>query len=208
MSRGSQEEDERRVEAILHEWFGELQDDGTCPPERRARWWKKSVAFDEHLRSSHGDDVESALAGECDGWASSPRGALALVLLLDQLTRNLFRGTARMYAGDAKAMKIVSRAIEDGFDAQVPPAYVPFLYMPLMHIEDLAVQNRCVSLFEALAARCAPALAAHTANDLKAARVHRNIIARFGRFPHRNPILGREPTDEERAFLDAGGPSF
>jgi uncharacterized protein (DUF924 family) len=159
-----------------------------------ARWFAKDPAFDRLFRERFLDLHLAATRAELGGWLASPEGALALLLLLDQFPRNAFRGTPRMYASDALARQMASAAIEAGHDRVVQPELRAFFYLPFGHSEDLADQERAVTL-------CRP-LGQPT---LSHAEGHRDIVRRFGRFPHRNPILGRPMTPEEQAFLDAGG---
>ncbi len=137
----------------------------------------------------------AAARGEHDGWIATAEGALALLILLDQFPRNLFRDSGHAFATDGKALAIAKHAIGEGFDQEVEPDLRPFVYMPLMHSEDLGDQTACVVLFEALGAK----------TNLDFAKTHRDIIARFGRFPHRNAALGRATTPEEQGFLEEGG---
>lgn len=186
-------------------WFGPLDEHGRPHPDHRARWFGGGEAFDEELRTRFGDAVEAALAGQLDAWAGTPEGRLALVLLLDQLPRNLFRGRAKSFAGDAAALRFGLAGL-DGADAQrLSPAHAVFLVMPLMHAEDLALQERCIGEFENLAERASPALRENLAGNIDFARRHRDVIARFGRFPHRNAVLGRSSTQEEERYLAEGG---
>jgi uncharacterized protein (DUF924 family) len=159
-----------------------------------AAWFRKDEAFDAEFRARFLAAHEAAARGELDGWLESAQGALALILLLDQFPRNAFRGTARMFATDAKAVAAADTAIAAGHDGEVPADVRVFFYLPYEHAEDLALQERCVAL-------CAPL----PEDYLRFAVVHRDIIARFGRFPHRNELLGRESTAEELAFLAEGG---
>jgi uncharacterized protein (DUF924 family) len=138
---------------------------------------------------------QAAANGELVSWEGSDDGALALVIVLDQFPRNMFRGDSRTYATDRQARDAAVGAIERGVDTRIDPALRPFLYMPLMHSEDLADHGRCVELFSKLG----------ETENLKYARHHADIIRRFGRFPHRNRMLGRTTTAEEQAFLDGGG---
>lgn len=187
-----------RAEEILREWFGE----GDVPDEAtKKRWWTKDPEFDAYLRDTYGDDIEAALRGDYDDWAETPRGALALVVLLDQMTRNVHRGTGEMYRGDAKALQIVEHSLDRGFDEQLPPDLRQLMYMPLMHAEDVACQRRCVEVFERLAAESHVDVTGYAVK-------HRDIVERFGRFPHRNARLGRESSAEEEAFLEEPGSSF
>ena len=158
-------------------------------------WFAKDPAFDERFRDRFLQAHEAAAAGGLADWADTPYGSLALVLLLDQFPRNAFRGTPRMYASDAKAREIARLAVDAGFDRQADPEMRPFFYLPFMHSEQLADLNRCVELTHALGEETHHRYAVH----------HRGIIERFGRFPHRNAILGRASTREEDAFLAEGG---
>lgn len=158
------------------------------------RWFSRDDAFDAQLRTRFLPAHEAAARGELDGWLETPEGALALLILLDQLPRNLFRGTPRMYATDGAALLAAERAIALGHDRRTEQALRVFFYLPHMHSESLADQERCVTLTAGLEDRITAA-----------AREHREIIARFGRFPHRNPILGRDTTPEERRFIEKGG---
>jgi len=160
-----------------------------------ARWYSRDDAFDAEVRRRFLGLWQRAAAGELSSWETSDDGALALVIVLDQFPRNMFRGDIRTYASDARAREVAHRAIERGADARIDPALREFLYLPLMHSEHLADQLRCIELSSA---------AGHT-ESLKWAEHQANIIRRFGRFPHRNPLLGRATTPEEQAFLDEGG---
>ena len=159
-----------------------------------AQWFSKNADFDADFRARFMEAHLAAAARKLDAWADEPESALALVILLDQFPRNCFRDTAHMFATDPLARLFARRAIEAGLDERVDETLRLFFYMPLMHSEDIADQERSVALFEKLN----PEL-------LKYAVTHRDIVARFGRFPHRNAALGRETTPEEKAFLAAGG---
>ena len=159
------------------------------------KWFRKDEEFDAQFKARFEAAHEAAAAGALDGWADSPQGALALMVLLDQLPRNAWRNSARMYATDAKAVAIARKAVDAGFDMQIDdPGLRAFFYLPFMHSESLDDQERSVEL-------CRNA----GADNLRYAIHHRDIVARFGRFPHRNAVLGRESTAEERKFLDEGG---
>ncbi|WP_309606894.1 DUF924 family protein [Phenylobacterium sp.] len=160
-----------------------------------AKWFKKVAAFDEAIRLKFEPTHHRAARGEYDAWAATAEGALALLLLLDQFPRNLYRGSGHAFATDPKARALARAAVERGFDRQVEPTLRNFFYLPFEHSEDLADQDFGLAL-------CAEA---GNADDLKWAGVHREIVARFGRFPHRNAALGRVTSPEEQAFLDAGG---
>jgi uncharacterized protein (DUF924 family) len=159
-----------------------------------ASWFAKDPQFDARFRERFLKDHEAAARGELMQWQSTPEGALALVLLLDQFPRNAFRGTPRMYDTDAMARKVANTAFAAGYDRRMPNELQKFFVLPLAHSEDLADQERSV----ALARRIGP-------DDLAHAEHHRDIVRRFGRFPHRNAILKRETTPEEKQYLDNGG---
>lgn len=153
------------------------------------------TGFDERLRDKFAGAHDSAVSGELDDWADSRDGRLALILLLDQMSRNLKRATPEMFAADAKALALAAKALDLGDDADRDASVKRWYYMPFMHSEQLADQERCVELCRQ------PGLE----DTLPFAITHRDIIVQFGRFPHRNALLGRTTTAEEKAFLDAGG---
>lgn len=158
------------------------------------RWFRRNDAFDAEIRDRFLAAHEAAASGGLRHWLDDAGGALALVLLLDQFPRNAFRGTPRVYATDAQARTIADAALAAGFDRQVDAALRRFFYLPFMHSEDLADQERSL------------ALNADAGEDaLRWARHHRDVVARFGRFPHRNAVLGRDSTPEEARFLAEGG---
>jgi uncharacterized protein (DUF924 family) len=159
------------------------------------RWFEKDAAFDEEIRSRFLHAHERAVAGALDGWLASAEGALALLLLLDQFPRNMFRGSARAFESDEKARSVAAASLLKGYDAQVAPELRSFFYLPFEHSEDLADQERGIALYTA----------AGDEDGLKWAKLHADIIRRFGRFPHRNACLGRTTTPEEQKFLDDGG---
>jgi uncharacterized protein (DUF924 family) len=183
---------------VLAFWFG--------PPgtsEVRAEWFKKDPAFDQSIRERFGPLVETALAGGLLDWSRRPDSALARILLLDQFTRNAFRDTPRAFEGDTLALAEARAMVASGQVRQLPPLRLAFVYLPFEHAEDLPMQDESVRLFEDLVA-----LDPARADMLDYARRHREVIARFGRFPHRNEILGRESTPEELAFLAQPGSRF
>lgn len=163
------------------------------------RWFARSDAFDVQIRERFEAAHHAAARGELDAWTGTAQGALALLLLLDQFPRNLFRGSAHAYATDGKARAIADIALAAGHERDVDAILQPFFLLPFEHSEDLAHQDRAVALAEALQARTGDA------RTLQWARLHRDVIARFGRFAHRNAALGRAGTPEEIAFLAAGG---
>ncbi len=159
------------------------------------RWFTYDDSFDQAIRQRFLPAYEAAANGALAGWEDSSEGALALVLLLDQFPRNLFRGDARAFATDAAARAVADRALARGFDQATELALRPFFYLPFMHSEALSDQDRSLRLYEALG----------DAEQLRFAREHRDIIQKFGRFPHRNRALGRATTPAEQTFLDADG---
>jgi uncharacterized protein (DUF924 family) len=184
----------KRAQALLDAWFGPSGD-----PEReqpRQIWWKSTAEFDTSLREAFLPDWEAGAAGALAAWEATPEGALALVLLLDQIPRNIFRGVPRAYATDAAARAAAGRALDRGFDRLVPPVWRLFFYMPFHHSEDLADQRRSVALFEGL-----PRNPDRRGSLRRYGHPYVEVIERFGRFPHRNAILGRQSTPEEIAFL-------
>ena len=154
------------------------------------KWFTKDEAFDQACRDRFMPTYEAAARGDLNEWELTPEGALAVILLLDQFPRNMFRGQRETYKTDPVALMVADRAIERGFDHKVEPEFRRFFYLPFMHSESLRHQERSVALNETLGE-----------DSIKWARHHHDIIARFGRFPHRNAILGRETTPEEEAFL-------
>lgn len=159
------------------------------------RWFNKDAAFDAEIRRRFLATHEAAAAGQLTAWEATAEGALALMILLDQFPRNMFRDTARAFATDPLARAITAGALVRGFDAQVPADMRAFFYLPFEHSEDMADQERGLALYKA----------SGDADGLKWAELHADIIRRFGRFPHRNAVLGRATTPEEQAFLDGGG---
>ena len=159
------------------------------------RWFKKDAGFDDEIRQLFLGLHEDAAAGRLSRWEQTAEGALALLILLDQFPRNMFRGEARAFASDPLARAIAAGALVRGFDAQAPDSMHGFFYLPFEHSENLADQERAVAFFTAVG----------DADGLKWAQLHADIIRRFGRFPHRNVVLGRATTTDEQAFLDAGG---
>ncbi|RIL06280.1 MAG: DUF924 domain-containing protein [Proteobacteria bacterium] len=197
-----------RAEALLHFWFGRVPPTPESVAARATFWFEPTPEEDADLARRFGALHAEAHAGELDAWQDEPRGALALVLLLDQLPRNLFRGSARAFASDARALAVARAALARGDDAELVPIETAFLLLPLEHAESMEAQEESVRRVEALAHGAPPAWREMLEGWADYARQHRDIVARFGRFPHRNRALGRASTAEESAFLSAGGPSF
>jgi uncharacterized protein (DUF924 family) len=189
------------ADTVLDFWFG-APDSSEFGHARKA-WFSKDALFDATIRERFGALVERALRSELEAWADEPRPALAQVLLLDQFTRNAFRGTARSFAGDARALAAASRMVGSRQDESLPPVMRGFVYLPFEHAEGLAMQDEAIRLFTKLVNE-----APEHADMLDYAHRHREVIERFGRFPHRNEVLGRQSTTEEIAFIEQPGSGF
>jgi uncharacterized protein (DUF924 family) len=182
---------------VLRFWFGEGP-----PYAQRPEWFRKNEAFDREIERRFGPLIQMALQGELQAWSESAESALAQVIVLDQFPRNVFRNTPKAFAGDTLALATARRMVANGDDMALEPVRRGFVYMPFEHAEDLQAQHESVRLFTRLDAE-SPA-----AEALDYAHRHRDIVARFGRFPHRNAILGRDSTPEELDFLKQPGSSF
>ena len=193
---------------ILEFWFGDDQDDAAVAAAKAELWWGHSPATDEVLQERFGAAASAAAAGVLDHWTGSPRGRLALILLLDQLPRAIRRDTPEAFAQDDAARKTAAQGLESGADRLLRPIERLFFCLPFEHSEDLEDQDRSVELFRELALSVPEGKRPTFAGFLDYAKRHREVIARFGRFPHRNRILGRESTAEETAFLEEPGSSF
>lgn len=183
------------IDAINSFWFG--SSDSPDYGKDRKEWFVKDPDFDADIATRFGKVIDAASQGQLNMMAESPEGSVALVVVLDQFSRNVYRDEARAFANDARALRLARDAIDRGFDHQVMPVMRKFLYLPFEHSEDLHDQERALELFADLGAQ-----------DLEWAQKHHRIIAQFGRFPHRNAILGRMSTPEEKAFLMEPDSSF
>ncbi len=192
---------------IIKFWFGPGDDPYHVDGQVSSRWFAGGKEFDEEIRQRFGADLHRAICGEYDGWAEDPRGRLALVLLLDQFSRNLFRGSPRSWSQDLVAQHLVLEAMDDGVDEELRPIERTFFYLPLEHAEDLQLQQMSVRAFSQLADEV-PDSAGNFQVALDYAQRHLEIIERFGRFPHRNDVIGRPTTDEEAEFLKQPNSSF
>lgn len=192
---------------LIADWFADTLDSPLAIPARQDFWFKADEERDSCLYDKYNRLVEECAAGHLYRWLDKPEGRLALVIALDQLPRNLFRGTPRAFAYDARTAAWCLAAVHTGQDQMLKPVQRAFLYMPLQHFEDLQAQEVGVQLFERLA-RQNEDWPVFDREFLAYARIHRNIIARFGRFPHRNAVLGRENTPEEDDYLAGIAPRF
>lgn len=196
------------AQAILRFWFDDALASVDAARKRSKVWFNADPAFDAELARRFGDCPARAAAGELDAWASEPESAAARILVLDQLPRNLYRGTARAFAFDAAAAVAAEAAVAAGHDAKLHPLIAAFVYLPFEHAEDLRLQDVSVERYRALEQRAPAGLEALFKGFTDYAERHRVIIARFGRFPHRNAILGRASSAEELAYLENGGERF
>ena len=188
-----------RPQDILDFWFD---------PAHVAHWFAADASFDARIRECFSSATNDAADGRSDDWVAEPDSWLALLILLDQFPRNLYRGRASAWAADVKAQRVALSGLDDGFDQTLPPLQRVFAYLPLEHAEDTGLQQRSVALFEALHAAAPPEQRRRYAGFLDYARRHHEVIARFGRFPHRNAALGRASTVDERFYLAQPGAGF
>jgi uncharacterized protein (DUF924 family) len=194
-------------QSVLEFWFGSSPDDQEVADEKSALWWSKNDPTDRLIQERFAGLVEAAARGDLNHWSSS-RGLLALVILTDQFPRSIFRGTPRAFAYDHLARRWADQAVSEGRDRELRPIERLFLYLPFEHSESREHQDRCVDLCRVLVEAVRPYQRATFQWFLDYAVRPRDIIARFGRFPHRNAILGRESTPEEVRFLGEPGSSF
>lgn len=195
-------------EAVLQFWFADSAQDAAALDAQRKLWFSGGPELDRQIGERFGSLLARALDGELETWRESPRSALALVLVLDQFPRNVHRGTAKSFAGDAAALEVARSAVDRAFDRSVAPVEAAFFYMPFEHSEDLDDQHRSVELFRDLRRRAPAEIRHHMISFEEFAVRHCEIIQRFGRFPHRNEILDRTPTEAERLYLASGGHTF
>jgi uncharacterized protein (DUF924 family) len=197
-----------RARSVLEFWFGGHDNPGRHVDELAALWFGSSGAVDSRIRQRFSPLLQAAAAGSLDNWSEQPESALALVLVTDQFPRNIHRRTARAFSLDEIALEQALAAISAGFHQQLDPLRATFLLMPLEHAESLEMQYRSVALINELAVRAPAYLTARFDEFRHHAALHREIIRRFGRFPHRNEVLGRTSTPEELAYLKGGGARF
>jgi uncharacterized protein (DUF924 family) len=201
---GSVQTNKQCHDALLF-WFG---DDPLQPLKNKTLWFQKDAAFDALVRGKFEALLGDAIEGRLASWRETPKSCLAYIILLDQFTRNIYRDTPQAFAQDACALAATKEALDKGFDQRLTTVERSMLYMPFMHSEDLVDQERGIQLFEKLAADAEEALKAGMQMNLDYMIQHADIIKRFGRFPHRNVILGRQSTEEELIFLKMPNASF
>jgi uncharacterized protein (DUF924 family) len=193
------------AEAVLRFWLDDASRSPDHATARNAVWFGRDPGLDAEICERFGTRVEAARTGDLDEWLETPRELLAWVILVDQFSRNVYRDSAAAFEADPRARAAALRALSLGWDRELAPIERVFLYLPLEHSEALVDQDRCVALCAALGAEVAEEWKPIFENYSQYARKHREVIARFGRFPHRNRVLGRPDTDEEREYLSAGG---
>lgn len=198
-------EHEALQQTILDFWFGSNPE---APLQNAPKWFKKDAAFDEEIRQHFRRHIEAAGRGIYDNWRDSAKGSLAFIILTDQFPRNVYRGTPRAFAFDELALSASLDGQANDFDDQLGFVERWFFYMPMEHSEDLALQDRCVEQFEELAEQVPDELRDAFDGALDYAERHRDVIERFGRFPHRNEVLGRKSTPEEAEYLEQPGSGF
>jgi uncharacterized protein (DUF924 family) len=196
------------IDELLTFWFGSSTDDAAVAKEKTSLWWSKNPAIDTEIRQRFENLICRAAAGELHEWQTNPRGRLALILLTDQFPRNIYRDSPDAFAYDSKALSWCLDGIGHGLDLKLRPIERVFFYLPLEHAESLECQDRSVDKFRELLDAADVARNNVFKEYFDFAVRHREIIARFGRFPHRNKILGRPSTPEELAFLEEPGSSF
>ena len=201
-------EDQGRIDAILTFWFRKQELSAPQIDRRMDVWFGEDTVFDLECKKEFGDDVARASAGELAHWAADSRGRLALILLLDQFRRNIYRNTADAFAMDKAALKLCVEGARDRKDRGLTAIQQAFFYMPLQHAESLKVQDKAVEIFNRLAQAVSPTYRETFETMATFAELHRDIIAQFGRFPHRNQLLGRENTPEEDEYLAGDVPDF
>lgn len=202
------DDDQLRIEAILEFWFREQELSAPQIDRRMDIWFGEDDVFDHECKKEFADDVELASAGKLDHWAREPRGRLALILLLDQFRRNIYRNTAEAFAKDRAALKLCVEGAMEKKDQGLAPIQRAFFYMPLQHAESVKVQAKSVELFTKLAEAVSPTYRQTFETIAQFAELHRDIIEQFGRFPHRNKLLKRPNTPREDEYLSAESPDF
>ena len=199
---------EMAYQEVIAFWFGRLPLRPDDLGERLKLWYGFDSATDALIQERFGTLVKAALAGSCQGWEAEALPRLALIIVLDQFTRNICRGRAGAFAGDERALALALNAIDQGMDREVGLLERAFYYMPLQHAEDLAAQELSVRVTKEMDAECLAAFENFSGEQASYARDHRDVIARFGRFPHRNKALARESTEEELAYLAGDAPTY
>jgi len=202
------DEDQRRIEAILSFWFKEQELSAPQIDRRMDAWFGEDPVFDREIEEEFSSDVERACEGKLDHWAAEAHGRLALIILIDQFRRNIYRNTAEAFSKDKLALKLCVEGAMEKKDKSLTPIQRVFFYMPLQHAESVKVQAKAVELYNRLAESVSPTYKETFLTVAQFAELHKDIIDQFGRFPHRNKLLGRENTSEEDAYLASDSPDF
>lgn len=196
------------VDEILSFWFADSVNDKQSREQQAKLWWAKDPNFDRQIEKRFLRAVQRASNSELGEWDKTPSGLMAKILLLDQLTRNIYRNTPQAFEHDAQALRLAQQGISQSFDRQLPAIYRGFFYLPFEHAEDMAMQKRSLELFGELLQEADLADKEYFKKLYNYALAHHRIIERFGRYPHRNAILGRDSTADEKRFLEEPGSSF
>ncbi len=199
---------EEEIQQVLEYWFTDCQRSSPNIDSRMDRWFGSGPDLDTEIAEKFSDLVKRASKGELEHWVATPKGRLALIILLDQFPRNIFRGQAEAYAQDKNALRICVDGTVNGAYKSLTPEEQLFFFMPLQHAESLKVQEKSVSVYKALAQRVSDTLRETFNTTAQFAELHRDIIEEFGRFPHRNELLGRESTPDEEEYLSGDVPHF
>ena len=200
--------DQARIEAILSFWFKEQELSAPQIDRRMDIWFSEDAVFDEEIKENFAGDVTAACEGKLDHWAAEPRGRLALIILIDQFRRNIHRNTAEAFSMDKLALKLCVEGAMEKKDQGLSPIQRVFFYMPLQHAESRKVQAKSVELYNRLAEAVSPTYRETFLTVAQFAELHKDIVDQFGRFPHRNKLLGRENTPEEDEYLAGDSPDF
>ena len=202
------DDDQARIEQILSFWFKEQELSAPQIDRRMDIWFGEDPVFDHDIEKEFADDIEKASEGKLNHWADEPHGRLALIILIDQFRRNIYRGTLKAFSHDKVALKLCVEGAMEKKDKGLTPIQRVFFYMPLQHAESAKVQAKSVELYERLAESVSPTLQETFLTVAQFAELHKDIIDQFGRFPHRNVLLGRENTPEEDEYLAGDSPDF
>jgi len=202
------DEDLLRIEAVLSFWFEEQALSAPQIDRRMEIWFGSDPVFDMELDKEFSNDVELASTGKLNHWAESPRGRLALIIMIDQFRRNIYRNTAMAFSKDKLALKYCVEGAMKKHEQDLAPIEKVFFYMPLQHAESRKVQAKSVQIYDRIAASVSPTYHETFETVLQFAELHKDIIEQFGRFPHRNTLLNRENTSEEDQYLAGDSPSF
>ena len=202
------DEDQSRIEAILSFWFRESELTAPQIDHRMEIWFGEDPVFDHEIEKEFADDVDAACAGQLDHWAVDPHGRLALIIMIDQFRRNIYRNTADAFSKDRQALKLCVEGAMEKKDRGLTPIQRVFFYMPLQHAESAKVQAKSLELYNRLAETVSPTDRETFLTVAQFAELHKDIIDQFGRFPHRNKLLNRENTAEEAEYLAGDSPDF